>query len=244
MKTSFFMVSVKSKRESADYGEIMKKLKFLSRPENVEGMAKFGINPKNNYGISVPELRAMGKRIGKNHGLALRLWDSGIRDARLLACFIAEPKMMTENQMEKWARDFDSWDVCDQCCLNVFSKSVFSWKKAFEWSSRKEEFVKRAGFALMAILAVHDKEALDRNFLQFFPLIKRESVDGRNYVRKAVNWALRQIGKRNENLRKEVIILAKEISGIDSPSARWIGSDALRELERKGKNKKRKNNSQ
>ena len=195
-------------------------------------MERFGININKCYGISVPDIRSMAREIGKNHSLAQKLWQSGIHDARLLASMVDNPKIVSENQMERWVKDFDSWDICDQCCMNIFDKTPFAWSKAAEWTRRNEEFVKRAGFALMACLAVHDKEAADSDFKQFFPIIKRESTDGRNYVKKAVNWALRQIGKRNKNLNKEAIVVAKEISEIDSPSARWIASDALRELQK------------
>jgi len=210
--------------------EILRKLKSLSDPKAVEGMARFGINPKKTYGVSVPSLRAMAKEIGRNHVLARQLWSSGIHEARILAGMIDIPDMVTEEQMESWVKDFDSWDVCDQCCSNLFDKTGFAFKKAVEWSSRNEEFVKRAGFVLMAALAVHDKKAKDEEFLKFLPMIKRESVDDRNFVRKAVNWALRQIGKRSIDLNEEAIKTAKEIQRLDSKSARWIAADALREL--------------
>jgi 3-methyladenine DNA glycosylase AlkD len=210
--------------------EILKKLKSMSDTKTVEGMAKFGINPNNTLGISIPTLREMAKEIGKNHNIALELWDSGIHEARLLACFIDDPAAVTEEQMENWIKDFDSWDVCDQCCSNLLDKTQFAYQKVFELTKRKEEFVKRTGFVLMACLAVHDKESKDEKFLRFLPIIKRESKDERNFVRKAVNWALRQIGKRNKNLNKEAIKTAKEILKIDSKAAKWIASDALREL--------------
>jgi len=173
----------------------------------------------------------MAKEIGMNHNLANRLWGSKIHEARILASLISNPEMVTEEQIEKWAKDFDSWDVCDLCCGNLFDKTKYAYKKAVEWSSRDEEFVKRAGFVLMATLAVHDKKAQDEDFLKFFPLMIREATDRRNFVKKAVNWALRQIGKRNLNLNKKAIKTAKEIKIIESKSARWIASDAIRELE-------------
>lgn len=210
--------------------QILKQLKSLSNPEAVAGMARFGINSNNTYGVSIPTLRKMAKEIGRDHLLAVQLWKSRIHEARLLAAFIDNPGEVSEAQMEKWVKDFDSWDVCDQCCSNLFDKTKFAYKKAFEWSKREEEYVKRAGFTLMACLSVHDKKAADEEFIKFLPLIKTESVDERNYVRKAVNWALRQIGKRNNNLNKIVIEAAEEIQSIDSKSARWIASDALREL--------------
>ena len=210
--------------------EILRQLKSLSNPKAIAGMARFGIHPKNTYGVSIPVLRKMAKQIGKNHRLAEKLWHSGIHEARILAGMIDLPEMVTQEQMEGWVRDFDSWDVCDQCCSNLFDKTKFAHQKAVEWSRRKEEFVKRAGFVLMATLAVHDKEANNQKFLKFVPIIRREATDERNFVKKAVNWALRQIGKRNRSLNKEAIKIAKEIQKIDSRSAKWIASDALREL--------------
>ena len=214
-----------------DYKEIVKKLKSLKNSKNVTGMARFGIRPKTKVlGISIPELRKIAKDIGKDHELALRLWDSGIHEARILAGFIADSEKLTEAQMRKWVSDFDSWDIVDQVCGNLFDKTKFAYKKIFEFSEREEEFVKRTAFTLMAALSVHDKEMKDEEFIKFFPLIKKASTDERNFVKKAVNWALRQIGKRNMKLNKEAIKLAKEIQRIDSKSAKWIANDAIREL--------------
>jgi len=210
--------------------EILAKLRSMSDPKAVEGMAKFGINPKNTCGVSIPTLRAMTKAIGKDHALAQQLWSSGVHEARTLAGMIDSPGSVTEEQMEEWVKDFDSWDVCDQCCSNLFDKTRFAYQKAVEWSKRKEEFVKRAGFVLMACLAVHDTKAKNEKFVKFLPLIKRESTDDRNFVKKAVNWALRQIGKRNAVLNKEAIKTATEIQKINSKSAKWVASDALKEL--------------
>jgi len=212
------------------YNSVLKKLKSLSDSETVKEMVKFGINPKNTYGVSIPNLRKIAKEIEKDHALAQKLWDSGIHEARILASMIDKPEMVTEKQMENWVKDFDSWDVCDLVCGNLFDKTVFAYQKAIEWSKREEELVKRAGFVLMAALSVHDKKAKDGKFLKFLPIIKRESIDNRNFVKKAVNWALRQIGKRNLSLNKAAIKTAKEIQKIDSRSAKWIASDALREL--------------
>ncbi len=208
----------------------IEKLKILANPEAVAGMARFGINPNNTYGVSIPALRKMARDIGRDHALAQELWQSGIHEARILAGMIDEPEKVTCEQMEEWAADFDSWDICDQMCSNLFDKTDFAYQKAHEWSSRKEEFVKRAGFVLMAALAVHDKRAGDEKFLEFLPVIKREAIDDRNFVKNAVNWALRQIGKRNLNLNRAAVETSKEIQGIDSKAARWIASDALREL--------------
>jgi 3-methyladenine DNA glycosylase AlkD len=210
--------------------EIIKQLKSMSNPKNVEGMARFGINPKNNLGISLYKLRPLAKKIGKNHKLALDLWDSGIHDARLLAVLIEDTKKVSKEQMNLWAEDFDSWDICDQACTNLFDITPFAWEKIFEWAERDEEFVKRGAFSIIAGIAVHDKDARDEEFEKLFPLIIKHSVDERNYVKKAVNWALRNIGKRNISLNSKAIKIAKKIKKIDSRSARWIASDALREL--------------
>ena len=212
------------------YETILNRLHSMANPAAVNGMARYGINPKNNLGISIYKLREIAKEIGSDHELALQLWSSGIHDARLLACFIDEPDMLTSYQMDAWAGDFDSWDVCDQACTSLFDQNQLAWKKAFEWAEREEEFVKRAAFALIAGLAVHAKDASDKEFEQFFSLIRLHAIDERNYVKKAVNWALRNIGKRNQILNKKVIQLSKEILQIDSKSAHWIARDALREL--------------
>ena len=165
------------------YGHLMKRLESLADPDAVAGMARFGINTRNAYGIALPTLRKIAKEIGKDHGMAQQLWASGVHDARLLACFVDDPKQVTEEQMETWVGDFDSWDICDGCCGHLFDRTEFANRKAMEWSRRPEEFVKRAGFVLMAALAVHDKRAEDKTFLDFLPVIKRESGDDRNFVR-------------------------------------------------------------
>jgi 3-methyladenine DNA glycosylase AlkD len=222
--------SQSEERKLMQHEEILLKLKALSNPQAVKEMAKFGIATKNAYGISVFELAKIAKEVGSDHQLALKLWSSGIHEARILAALVDDPQKVTEAQMEKWVGDIDSWDVCDLVCGNLFDKTEFGWRKAVEWSERKEEFVKRAGFVLMAALAVHDKQAGDVEFLKLFPIIKRESDDDRNFVKKAVNWALKQIGKRNLNLNTKAVEISKEIGKMESKSAKWIASDALREL--------------
>ena len=213
-----------------EYEAIIQKLKSLSNPENIKGMARYGINLTNNLGISIYQLRPLAKEIGTHHNLALKLWDSGIDDARLLACFIDDPELVTRKQMDAWAEEFDSWDVCDQACTSLFDQTKYAYEKVHQWSTEEGEFKKRGAFALIAGLAVHDKNANDAAFEQFFPLIITQSVDNRNYVKKAVNWALRNIGKRNLVLNKRAIETAQKILAIDVPSARWIARDALREL--------------
>lgn len=224
------------------YREIIARLKALSNPESVAGMQRFGIQSKNMLGISMPTLRALAKELGKNHELALQLWNSKIHDAQILATMVDIPELVTEKQMEQWVTAFDSWAICDQCCNNLFYKTPFAYQKLVVWSKREEEYVKRAGFVLMAVLAVHDQDAVDKQFLSFLPIIKRESGDPRNFVKKAVNWALRQIGKRNRILNQAAIDTARQIQKLDSKSAKWIASDALRELTNKNlKTKERKN---
>ena len=214
-----------------EYSEVVAKLRSLSSPKNVQGMARFGINPQNTLGVNIPALRSLAKSIGKNHRLAQRFWDSGIHEAKILASMIDESAKVTDKQMEKWVAQFDSWDVCDQICMNLFGKTSVAFEKARQWARQEKEFTRRAGFALMAVLAWHDKVSADEKFIEFLPLIKKYSTDERNFVKKAVNWALRQIGKRNLNLNKKAIVVACEIQEIDSKAAKWIAVDAIRELE-------------
>lgn len=209
---------------------ILRRLQSLGDPRAVEGMARFGITTRKVFGVSTPDLRKMAREIGKNHDLAQELWSVDVLETRGLAFLIDDPSEVTEKQMEQWVREFDNWAVCDGCCANLFDKTVFAWKKAVEWSQRKREFEKRAAFTLMAALAVHDKKAADKEFVSFLPIIKREAKDERNFVKKAVNWALRQIGKRNLALNKKAIQTAREIQRMNSRSAKWIAADALREL--------------
>jgi len=213
-----------------NYAEVIELLKSQYSPKNVEGMKRFGIKGQNTLGIAKPQLEAIARKIGKNHDLAQKLWNSEIHEARGLAIMIDDPKQVTEKQMETWVNDFDSWDTCDDCCGRLFDRTPYAYEKAVEWSKRDQEFVKRAGYAMMAMLTVHDKAAEDEKFLQFLPAIKVGAIDERNFVKKAVNWALRQIGKRNLALNVRAIAVAEEISRLDSRSARWIAADALREL--------------
>lgn len=214
-----------------NYEEITKKLESLKNPRNVKGMARFGIKPKTKvYGIAIPELRKIAKIIKKDHELALKLWDLRIHEARLLAGMIASSDELTVGQIKKWVNDFDSWDICDQVCMNLLNKSKLAKNQIIKFANNREEFIKRTAFALMAALAVHDKKMTDKDFIEFFHLIKKASIDERNFVKKSVNWALRQIGKRNKNLNKHAIKLAREIQKINSKSAKWIANDAIREL--------------
>jgi len=211
--------------------EVLEKLKSNSRPEQLEGMARYGMAVERRLGVSIPDIRKIAKELGKDNRLALELWKTGIAEARIIAAMIDDPEKLTEGQMEDWVKDINSWDVCDQVCMNLFEKTPLAWQKIIDWSEREEEFVKRTAFALIACLAWHDKKAEDEKFIELFPVIMRGAVDERNFVKKAVNWALRNIGKRNLNLNKAAMNAAKEIQRLDSKAARWIAFDALRELE-------------
>jgi 3-methyladenine DNA glycosylase AlkD len=212
-------------------GDVIEELRAMADPSQLAGMARFGIATEGTLGgISLPTLRAMAKRLGKDHRLAADLWASGIHEARVLAALVDDPALVTEGQMEAWAADFDSWDVVDGACSSLFDKTPFAWTKAVEWSSREEEFVKRAGFAMMAALSVHEKKAPDSAFVALLLVIEREAGDPRNFVRKAVNWALRQIGKRNVALNAAAIEAAERIHRDGPRPAKWVASDALREL--------------
>jgi 3-methyladenine DNA glycosylase AlkD len=211
--------------------EVLDKLKSKARPSQLEGMAQFGMKTEQRLGVSIPDIRKIAKDIGKDHMLALDLWKTGVSEARILAAMIDDPKKLTEEQMEMWVKDINSWDVCDQVCMNLFEKTPLAWEKILEWSKRNEEYVKRSAFALIACLAWYDKEAGDEKFIELFQVIKYGATDERNFVKKSVNWALRNIGKRNPNLNRLALKEAKEIHRIDSRAARWISSDAIKELE-------------
>lgn len=201
-----------------------------ARPNELTGMARFGINPEKRLGLSMPAMRRIAKTLGHDHELALSLWGTGMPDAQIVAGMVAEPAKLTSFQMDAWASSLTSWDVCDQVCGSAFLASPMAWTKVTEWAVRNEEFVRRAAFALLATLSVHDKKAADERFSDMLPLIEAASGDERNFVKKAVNWALRNIGKRNPVLNAAAINAARRIHLQDSRSARWIAADALREL--------------
>ena len=222
---------------------ILAELRSLGSAKDRAGMARYGINVDNAFGVSIYVLRKLAQRIGTDHELALELWATGNHEARLLACFVDDPAAVTEQQVEDWAGDFDSWDICDQATTSLFDLTKHAWTKAITWARRDEEWVKRAAFTLMAGLAVHDKAATDRAFTKLLPVIARAASDDRNFVKKAVNWALRNIGKRNRALNAAAITCAEKIraaankrAGGDrggdagARSARWVATDALREL--------------
>jgi len=201
-----------------------------ARPEELEGMARFGIAGDNRLGLSMPAMRRIARTLGHDHALALALWDTGIPEARIVAGLVAEPARLTSRQMDAWAKGFASWDVCDQVCGSAFRASPLAWRKVAAWATRNDEFVRRAAFALLATLAVHDKQAGDEDFVAALPLIEVAASDERNFVKKAVNWALRNIGKRNPALNAAAIAAAQRIRQQGSRPARWIAADALREL--------------
>ena len=217
---------------SASVANILTELQGLANPANVAGMGRFGIVGKKLLGITTVQLRTIAKRIGRDHELAEELWSSGIFEARILAAFIADPKRLTRRQANAWAKDFECWADCDGLCIHLFRKTPFAHELAVVWSRRREEFVKRAGFTMMATLAVHDKAASNEVFRSYLKRIEEEATDERHNVKKGVNWALRQIGKRNLILNRDAIRTGKRIQKLDSKAARWIASDALRELQR------------
>jgi 3-methyladenine DNA glycosylase AlkD len=211
--------------------KVLASLQELAHPDQVAGMERFGMSAEGRLGISMPELRKLAKETGRDHDLAIALWQAGIPEARIVASLLADPLELTENQMEAWVSEFNSWDVCDQVCMNLFEKSPFAWQKIRQWSLRDEQFVKRAAYALLACLAWHDKQAPDEKFIELFSVIQQGASDGRNFVKKAVNWALRNIGKRNLPLNQAAIQLAENLLKTVSPTARWIAVDAMRELQ-------------
>ncbi len=225
--------SRKKNRETAEVwtvGRAVAELERHGKKRNITGMAYFGIRAKKSFGVSTPTLYSIARKIRRNHELALKLWETEILDARILAVMLSDPERVSAGQMERWVRDFDSWGVCDAACCHLFVDAKHAWSKAYAWSNRKKEYEKRAAFALVAALAVHDKEAGDAKFSDYLKVIERESGDERNFVRKAVNWALRNIGKRNRSLNRDAIRAAERIRLTGTRAGRWIAADALREL--------------
>jgi len=211
--------------------EITARLKAMRNERNIAGMRRFGICSANSLGVPMPVVRGMAKEYGRSQELAELLWEGGLHEGRTLACLVGEPERLSVETAERWAIDLDSWAACDNFCLNLLAYTPFAWNKAREWAARDKEYVKRAAFSVMAALAVHDKAARDRDFEKLLPLIRAGARDERNFVKKAVNWALRQIGKRNMKLNGKALALARELAEADSPHARWVGKDAVRELE-------------
>lgn len=212
---------------------IVSRLRALGNERNREGMGRFGITVDRAFGVSIPPLRGLARELGRDHARALALWNSGWHEARLLAVFTDEAKQVTEEQMESWVSDFDSWDLTDQCCSTLFIRTPFAADKVRAWAEREEEFVRRAAFAMIAALAVHDRTMTTADFRSLLPLVRDAADDDRNFVRKAVNWALRQVGKRSMALHADAMALAEELAARPSKSARWIARDALRELQKR-----------
>jgi 3-methyladenine DNA glycosylase AlkD len=209
---------------------VLAELRGLGSEENRAGMARFGINTKQAFGVSMAAMRPLERKYRRNHDLAAALWDSGYHEARILAALIDDPKALTRRQMDAWAADFNSWDLCDQACMKLFAKTPFVADKVAKWAKDRREFVRRAAFATIAGYTVHAKKAPDAEFLPFLAIIETSATDERNFVRKAVNWALRQIGKRSTGLHRPALALAKRLAASGDKTARWIGKDAVKEL--------------
>ena len=228
-------VSDRSELERPIKDEVQSVLTWLERrgtKKNRDGMARYAIPSDNAFGVSVADIRALGKRLGRNHELAAALWDTGWYEARMLTSFVDEPARVTPAQMDRWCRDFDNWAICDTLCFHLFDKTPHAWAKVEQWSDEREEFVKRAAFALLASLAGHDKHSGDDAFARCLPLIERAAPDERNFVKKGVSWALRGIGHRNPALHAAAVTLAQRLSASPQAAARWVGKDALRDLTR------------
>ncbi len=209
-------------------------MRALGDPARLPGMARFGIRPDNALGLSVPQIRSIARGLGKDQSLAEELWNTGIHDARILASLVGDPLHISRSTMDRWARDFASWDVCDSCCGNLFDRTPFAWDKIRKWAGSDREFVRRASFATLSYVGVPDKKAADGLFLEALPLVEQYAFDNRNFVRKAVNWALRSIGKRNAVLMRAALECAGRVREQNTAAARWIASDAIRELARRG----------
>ena len=215
-----------------DVDSVVAELRKLSSKRVRDGMARFALPSDKALGVAVGDIRDLGKRIGRQHALALAIWKTDIYEARMLAAFIGDPGRITPAQMDRWCRDFDSWGICDTLCFHLFDKTPHAWTKIEQWSDDRREFVKRAAFALLASVAGHDKTAADKQFLRTFPFIERAATDDRNFVKKGVSWALRGIGHRNASLNKAAVELAHRLAASENAAARWIGKDALRDITR------------
>jgi 3-methyladenine DNA glycosylase AlkD len=216
---------------SQDFNKILAELKKRGNPKNVAGMARFGIASDKAFGVSHPELHEIAKPYRKQHELALELWASGYHEARLLAAVIDDPKQVTAKQMDAWVKDFNSWDICDDTTGNLFADAPYAFDKAFEWIRSEKEFIRRAGLAMMVWLTLHRKKEPDERFVEFFAPIERVAGDERNFVKKAVSWALRTLGKRSQYLNKQAVLSAKRVAKIDSKAARWVAADVLKEIQ-------------
>jgi len=214
----------------ADVGRAVAELKKRASKKTKDGMARYAIPSDKAFGVPVGVIRSIGKSLGKSHELALALWKTGHYEARMLATFVDEPARVTPEQMERWCRDFDNWAICDTACFSLFDRTPHAFEKIPVWAKSKDEFVKRAAFALLASLTVHDKAAKDAAFVRLLPLVEKAALDERNFVKKSVNWALRSLGKRSPELNRRSVELAERLAARAEPAARWVGKDALREL--------------
>lgn len=205
-------------------------LKKHSTRATRDGMARYAIPSDHAYGVAMKDIKSLGKQLGQRHDLAIALWDTGVYEARMLTSFVADPTLLTSTQMDRWCKDFDNWAICDAMCFNLFDRSPHRWAKVKKWSTSRKEFEKRTAFALLWSLSVHDKKAADEQFIDGLALIERAANDDRNFVKKAVNMALRAVGKRNQKLNSAAVSLARRLSDSDDQTARWVGRDALREL--------------
>jgi len=205
-------------------------LKKHSTRATRDGMARYAIPSDNAYGVAMKDIKALGKQLGQRNDLAIALWNTGVYEARMLTSFVADPALLTSTQMDRWCKDFDNWAICDAMCFNLFDRSPHRWAKVKQWSRSRKEFEKRTAFALLWSLSVHDKQAADEQFIDGLRLIERAASDERNFVKKAVNMALRAVGKRNQKLNSAAVLLARRLSDSDDQTARWVGRDALREL--------------
>jgi 3-methyladenine DNA glycosylase AlkD len=212
--------------------EVLSWLKERGSRANANGVARFGIVSQHLFGVSIADLRLLARQLGRDHDLALSLWETGWHEARMLTAFVDEPSRVTSRQMDRWVQDFDNWAICDGLCFHLFDRTKFAWAKVAKWAPRREEFVRRAAFALLAGLALHDKAAADESFVRLLPLIRSAAGDDRNFVKKGVSWALRVIGSRNEPLHREALALAQQLAASADRTARWVGNDAVRDLSR------------
>ena len=212
---------------------IVRKLRGWGSEENLAGMARFGVDTSHALGVPLSKLRPLAKELGPDHKLALALWNTGVREARVIAFLCDDPRKVTRGQANQWAREAGSWDVCDGMIIHLLRKTPFAWELARRWARQRQQWVRRAGFVMIAVLAVHDKGAPDARFLEVLPLIEEHAADERNFVKKAVNWALRQIGKRSPELRPDAIRVSERLARSEAAAARWVGKDALRELRKR-----------
>lgn len=230
MATSATSSRRRSDSQEAEVAAVLAWLKRRGTKANRDGMARYAIPSDKAFGVSVGNLRDHAKQLGRNHELAGQLWESGWYEARMLASFVDEPARVTPAQMDRWCGDFDNWAICDTACFHLFDRTPHAWVKVEKWSRGRSEFVKRAAFALLASLALHDKISPDAPFIRCLPLIEREATDERNFVKKSVSWALRAIGKRRTNLHVEAVALARRLATSPDKTAQWVGKDVLRQL--------------